>query len=272
MARRGDMVVTAELAQTIRQDTWSGIRIRVVSPSAGVVDSNWFGFSQYGVFNERHLAPSARDGGGELTRYNADFMLVVDGIDARRLRDAVSVYTAAFAPPPAPEFTAAAHLAALFSMARRLDHLGSIKPETLAGRAFAHAEVLRDVASQIHFDLLPLTGERQAADSAPVEVAEGLAVLRKLRTTLTALAHSADVGDHPDYAEIFRSHSASLDGIEHEITADLAADRAAAEGARASAAKSASATALASPSAGRSAASTTAPASPPIQASERGQR
>ncbi|MET8981701.1 hypothetical protein ABZX85_39520 [Streptomyces sp. NPDC004539] len=266
------MVVTAELAQTIREDSWSGIRIRIVSPSADAVDANWFGFSQYDVFNERHHAPSARDGRGELARYNADFVLVADGIDARRLRDAVAEYTAAFAPPPAPEFTAAAHLGALFSMARRLDHLGSIKPKTLAGRAFAHAEVLRDVAGEIHLDLLPLTGERQAADNAPVEVTEGLADLRKLRTALAALAHSADLGDHPGYGEIFRGHAANLDGIDHEITADLTADRAAAEGARPSAAVSTSPTALATSGVDRSGAGTTPFASTPDRAAERGRR
>ncbi|WP_416971591.1 hypothetical protein [Streptomyces sp. 4F14] len=271
VARRGDVVITAELAQTIREDTWSGIRIRIVSPSAGAVDANWFGFSQYDVFNGRYHAPSARDC-GELARYNAHVMLVADGIDARRLRDAAAEYTAAFAPPPAPEFTAAAHLGALFSMARRLDHLGSIKPKILAGRAFAHAEVLRDVAGEIHLDLLPLTGERQAADSAPVEVTEGLADLRKLRTALAALAHSADLGDHSGYGEIFRGHAANLDGIDHEITTDLAADRAAAEGARPSAAVSTSPTALATSGADRSGASTTPFASTPDRAAERGRR
>ncbi|MFI9787322.1 hypothetical protein ACIHEI_28030 [Kitasatospora sp. NPDC051984] len=272
MARRDDMVVTAELAQTIREDTWSGIRIRIVSPSAGAIDANWFGFSQYGVFNERHRAPSARDGGGELTRYNADFLLVLDGIDARRLRDAVAEYTAAFAPPPAPEFTVAAHLGALFSMARRLDHLGSVASQTLAGRAFAHAEVLRDVAGEIYFDLLPLTGERQAADSAPVAVAEWPAALRQLRTALIAVADCADEGEHPGRGDVFRAHAATLDGIDHEITADLAADRAAAEGARASAAMSASPAAGAASGTARSGAGPTPFASAPGRAADRGRR
>ncbi|MFJ1795259.1 hypothetical protein [Kitasatospora griseola] len=266
------MVVTAELAQTIREDTWSGVRIRIVSPSAGAVDANWFGFSQYDVFNERHRAPSARDGGGELTRYNADFMLVTDGIDASRLRKAVAEYTAVFAPPPAPEFAAAAHLGSLFSMARRLDHLGSVKPETLAGRAFAHAEVLREVAGGIHLDLLPLTGERQAADSAPVEVADGLAALRKLRTALTALAHCADVAEHPGHGEVFRGHAESLDGIDHEITTDLAADRAAADGARASAATRISPTAFATSGADRPTAGATPFDPAAARTAERGRR
>ncbi|MFD9592532.1 hypothetical protein ACFWA9_07195 [Kitasatospora sp. NPDC059973] len=268
VARRGDMVIAAELAQTIREDTWSGVRIRVVSPSAGPVDANWFGFAKHGVFNEIHRAPSARDGGGELTRYNADVMLIPEGIDAFRLRDAVAEYTAVFAPPPPAEFTASAHLGAVFSMARRLDHLGSIKPETLAGRAFEYAEVLRDVAGEIHRDLLPLTGERRAADNAPVEVAEGLAALRKLRAAMTTLAHSADEAAHPGFADVFREHAEDLDAIDNEITADLAADRAASGGARVGAALRASA----APAPSRSAASTPLSISEPDRPQERGRR
>ncbi|GGR06107.1 hypothetical protein [Kitasatospora griseola] len=178
MARRGDLVVTAELSQTIRQDTWNGVRIRIVSPSAGVVDANWFGFAEHAVFNERNQAPSARDGGAELTPYNAAFMLTYNSIDAYRLRDAVADYTSVFVPPPAPEFTAAAKLGTLHATARRLDHLGSVDPQHLTGRAFIHAEVLREVVGEIHLSLLPLTGERQSADSSAVELSDGLDALR----------------------------------------------------------------------------------------------
>ncbi|MGA5704525.1 hypothetical protein [Peterkaempfera bronchialis] len=266
------MVVTAELAQTIQKDTWSGIRIRVVSPSAGVVDANWFGFSEHGVFNEKHRAPSARDGGGELTRYNAGSMLVGDGIDAYRLRDAVAEYTSVFAPPPAPEFTAVAHLGALFGMARRLDHLGSTNPETLAGRAFAHAEVLREVAGEIHLALLPLAGERKAADSAPVGLPDGLAALRKLRTALTTLARSADEAEHIGDGEVFRAHAQDLGAIDEEITADLAAGPAAVDGARVGAALSTSTSATAATAADRSAADAPRSGSAPGRTAERGRR
>lgn len=271
VARRGDLVVTAELAQTIREDAWSGIRIRIVSPSAGTVDANWFGFSQHDVFNEKHRAPSARDGGSELTRYNADSMLVADGIDAYRLRDAAAKYTAVFAPAPAPEFTAAAHLGALFAMARRLDHLGSTNPQALAGRAFAHAEVLREVAGEIHVELLPLTGERRAADSAPVSLPDGLAALRTLRTALTALARSADEAEHAGYREVFRDHAQDLGAIDEAITADLAADPAAADGARIGAALRTSATATAATAADRSADAPRS-GSAPGRTAERGRR
>ncbi|MFB7474251.1 hypothetical protein [Kitasatospora sp. NPDC056184] len=224
MARRGDLVVTAELAQTIWQDTWNGVRIRIVSPSAGVVDANWFGFAEHRVFNEKNRAPSARDGGAELTPCNAEFMLTYDGIDAYRLRDAVADYTSVFVPPPAPEFTAAAKLGALHATARRLDHLGSIDPQRLAGRAFAHAEVLREVVGEIHLSLLPLTGERQDADSSEVELSDGLAALSTVRAALTDLARSAEEADHTGQAEVFHEHARSLDAIHTEISADLAAD------------------------------------------------
>ncbi|MEU4113259.1 hypothetical protein AB0F71_02000 [Kitasatospora sp. NPDC028055] len=224
MARRGDMVVTAELTQTIRQDTWNGVRIRIVSPTAGAVDANWFGFAEHQVFNERNRAPSARDGGAELTPYNAEFMLTYDGIDAYRLRDAVADYTSAFVLPPAPEFAAAAALGVLHATAGRLDHLGSIDPQHLAGRALTHAEVLREVVGEIHLDLLPLTGERQGADSSTVELSDGLAALTTVRTALTDLASGAEEAGHTGQAQLFREHARSLDAIHAEISADLTAD------------------------------------------------
>ena len=224
LARRGDMVVTAELTQTIRADTWNGVRIRIVSPTAGAVDANWFGFAEHAVFNEQQRAPSARDGGAELTAYNAEFMLTYAGVDAYRLRDAVAEYTSVFAPAPAPEFTAAAHLGVLDGMARRLDHLGSATPEVLAGRAFAHAEVLREVIGEIHHDLRPLAGERQAADDERVELPTGLAALGKVSTALTELALSAEEAHHTDRAQVFREHAQALVAIREEITADLPAN------------------------------------------------
>ncbi|MCG6497080.1 hypothetical protein [Kitasatospora sp. A2-31] len=228
MARRGDMVVTAELSQTIRADTWNGVRVRIVSPSAGPVDANWFGFAEHRLFNEGNRAPSARDGGAELTAYNAEFMLTYDGIDADRLRDAVAAYTSAFVPAPAPEFTVAAKLGALHATARQLDHLGSINPQHLAGRAFAHAEVLREVVGEIHLGLLPLAGEWRGADSSAVELSDGLAALGTVRTALTELACGAEEAGHTGQAQLFREHARSLDAIDAEISADLAADRAAA--------------------------------------------
>lgn len=241
------MVVTAELAQTIRDDTWSGIRIRIISPAAGQVDANWFGFAEHAVFNEQQRAPSARDGGRVLTAYNAEFMLTYAGVDAYRLRDAVAEYTAVFVPAPAPEFTAAAHLGVLDGMARRLDHLGSASPKSLAGRAFAHAEVLREVVGEIHSGLLPLTGERLAADNGRVELPAGLAALGRVGTALTELALSAEEADQAGWAQVFREHAQALVAIREEITADLAADPSGALPATARAGRSAAARAGATP-------------------------
>ncbi|MFE2722792.1 hypothetical protein [Kitasatospora sp. NPDC059327] len=262
MARRGDMVVTAELAQTIRSDTWNGVRIRIVSPSAGQLDANWFGFAEHAVFNERNRAVPARDGGAELTPYNASSLLTYDGIDAYRLRDAVADYTSVFMPPPAPEYTAAAKLGVLHATARRMDHLGSVDPQSLAGRALAHAEVLREVVGEIHLGLLPLTGELQGADSSAVELPEGLAALGTVRTALTDLARSTEEAGHTGQAEVFREHAQSLAAISAEITADLAADRADAphgnpRTSRAGAARAGSAAvALSAPTAGAAAPAT----------------
>ncbi|MGW2397090.1 hypothetical protein ACWCYY_11105 [Kitasatospora sp. NPDC001664] len=264
VARRGDMVVTAELTQTIRVDTWDGVRIRIVSPSAGAVDANWFGFSEHGVFNERHRAPSARDGGRELTAYNAEFMLTYASVDAYRLRDAVAEYTSVFTPAPAPEFTAAAHLGVLDGMARRLDHLGSVSPQSLAGRAHAHAEVLREVIGEIHISLLPLTGERLAADDERVDLPDALAALGQVSTALTELALSAEEAGHAGQAQVFREHAQALGAIGEEITTDLAADPSsqlpdtARAGRSAAARAGATAVALSPPSAGA-----VVPATPP---------
>ncbi|MGV9266628.1 hypothetical protein ACWDRR_18445 [Kitasatospora sp. NPDC003701] len=217
------MVVTAELSQTIRADTWDGVSVRIVSPAAGAVDATWFGFAEHGVFNEKNRAQSARDGGAELTPYNAEFMLTYDGIDAYRLREAVADYTSVFLPPPAPEFAAATQLGVLNATARWLDHLGSIDPQGLAGRAFAHAEILREIVGEIHVGLLPLTGELRDSDSSAIKLPDGLAALSRVSTALTDLARSAEEASHTDQATLFREHARSLDAINAEISADLAA-------------------------------------------------
>ncbi|MEV4559437.1 hypothetical protein AB0K51_20935 [Kitasatospora sp. NPDC049285] len=249
-ARRGDMVVVATLTQTIRQDTWSGIRVGIVSPAAGQVDSNWFSFTDHRLFDETLYPRDARS--GELDRLNQRDLLQPHRLRPDRLRDAVEVYTGAFAPPADPEFVALARLGALHGFARRLDHLGSAYPQTLAGNAFAHAEVLREVASEIHTSLLPLAGESQAADSAPLGLPDGLAALRKLRSVLTSLAHSADEAEHP-YGEVFRKHAAELSAIDEAITADFTASPPAANGTRVGAARRASPTAASTVEAERAA-------------------
>ncbi|MEY9876293.1 hypothetical protein ABH931_005803 [Streptacidiphilus sp. MAP12-33] len=240
-ARRGGMVVVATLTQTIRQDTWSGIRVGVVSPAAGEVDSNWFSFADHRLFDESLYPRDARS--GELDRLNQRDLLQPHCLRPDRLRDAVEVYTGAFAPPADPEFVALARLGALHGLARRLDHVGSAYPQTLPGNAFAHAEVLREVASEIHTSLLPLAGESQAADSAPLGLPDGLASLRKLRTALTWLARSAGEAEHPGYGEVFRKHAAALAEIGEAITTDFAACPPAADGMRVGAARSTSLTA-----------------------------
>lgn len=98
VARRGELVVSAELAATVREDTWNGVRIRIVSPSVGEVAVNWFGFAEHGVFNERHLPPSPSE--GTLNSYNASSLLIAGRIDADHLRAAVAAYTDVFAPTP----------------------------------------------------------------------------------------------------------------------------------------------------------------------------
>ncbi len=103
-------------------------------------------------------------------------------------------------------------------------------------------------------------------------MAEWPAALRQLRTALIAVADCADEGEHPGRGDVFRAHAATLDGIDHEITADLAADRAAAEGARASAAMSASPAAGAASGTARSGAGATPFASAPGRAADRGRR
>lgn len=96
VARRGDLIVSAELAATINEDTWAGIRIRIVSPPVGEVAANWFGFAEHSLFDERHDLPAANV--GTLNRYNAAALLIADRIDAHRLRAAVAAYTDVFAP------------------------------------------------------------------------------------------------------------------------------------------------------------------------------
>ena len=269
-ARRGDMVVIATLTQTIQHDTWAGIRVGIVSPAVGEVSANWFSFTDHRLFDETPYPRDARS--GELDRHNQQDLLQPHRLRPDHLRDAVEVYTSALAPPAEPEFIAVAHLGALWGMARRLDHVGSAYPETLAGRASVHAEVLRDVAHEIHNSLLPLTGERQAADSAPLGLPSGLASLRKLRTALTALAHSADEAEHPGYGEVFRDHVEDLGAIDEAITADLAAGPATVDGPRLGAALSASPTAAAATAADWSAADAPRPGSTPGRGVEPGRR
>ncbi|QKW20623.1 hypothetical protein HUT16_17475 [Kitasatospora sp. NA04385] len=247
VARRGDMTVTAILTQTIRQDTWSGIQVSILSPSAGAVASNWFGFAEHGTFDESRYPRDVRD--GELDRLNQQaYRLRPD-----RLRDAVEDYTAAFALPCAPQFAAAARLGALSAMARRLDHVRSTHSAVLAGRAFEHAEVLREVAQEIHASLLPLTGEWKAADSAPFSLPAGLSALRRLRDVLTCVADRADEAGRGE-GTAFRLHAKDLDDIDTEITADLAGPRAA-DGTRAAAATSSSPASSSTPAPDRPAAS-----------------
>ncbi|WP_055590233.1 hypothetical protein [Peterkaempfera griseoplana] len=220
VARRGDVVVIAALTPTIREDTWSGVRISIVSPTAGEIASNWFSFSEHAVFDDSHLPRNARDG-GDLTRYNQQNLLRVDRIRADRLRDAVNVYTAAFAPPPAPEFAAAAQLEGLWRLAATLNHLGSIDPTALAGRAFVHAEALREIAGEIHPDLSAISGERSAADSGQITLNGGLDNLRELRTSLTELSARLNQSAQAERAARFRQYAEDLGGIDAEITAAL---------------------------------------------------
>jgi len=243
-ARRGDMVAVATLTRTF-QDTWSGIRVAVISPTVGEVSSNWFRFADHRLFDETLYPREARS--GELDRLNQQDLLQPHRLRPDRLRDAVEVFTGAFAPPADPEFVAIARLGALWGMARRLDHVGSAYPLALAGRAFAHADVLREVAHDIHTSLLPLTGEWKAADSAPLGLPHGLAVLRKLRAGLISLADSAEGAEHPGYGKVFRDHAEDLDAIDEAITADLAKGPPSADGARVGAARSTSARAVSVP-------------------------
>lgn len=99
VARCGDLIVSAELAATIREDTWAGIRIRIVSPSVGEVAANWFGFAEHSVFDNQHQPPTAND--GMLNRNNAAALLTADRIDAHQLRTAVAAYTGVFTPATA---------------------------------------------------------------------------------------------------------------------------------------------------------------------------
>ncbi|MFD0561862.1 hypothetical protein ACFQ2M_07300 [Kitasatospora saccharophila] len=222
-ARRGDMAVTAALTQTIRQDTWSGVRVSILSPSAGEIASNWFGFAEHGTFGERRDLRDART--GELDRLNQQDLLQPRRLRPDRLRDAVEDYTGAFALPCAPEFAATARLGAMEAMARRLEHVGSTHPQTLAGRAYEHAEVLREVAQEIHASLLPLTGEWKAADSTPFDLPAGLNALRRLRDALTSLADRADEAERHVNPWALRKHVRDLDAIDAEIRADLAGPR-----------------------------------------------
>ncbi|MFJ4676879.1 hypothetical protein [Kitasatospora sp. NPDC088783] len=264
VARRGDMTVTATLTQAIGMDTWSGIRVSILSPSAGRVASNWFSFADHRLFDESLYPRDARN--GELDQLNQQDLLQPHRVRPDRLRDAVEDYTAALALPCAPEFAAAARLGALTAMVRRLDHVRSIHPQALAGRAFEHAEVLREVAQEIHASLLPLTGEWKAADSAPFSLPAGLGALRRLRDALTSVADRADEAGRGEGA-VFRQHAKDLDGLDAEITADLTGPRTAGGTRAAAAASSSPATA-----------STNAPdrpatgASPPTRAEGSGRR
>ncbi|MEU4300068.1 hypothetical protein [Kitasatospora aureofaciens] len=234
VARRGDFVITAVLTQTIRHDTWDGIRIGVGSPGGGEVAANWFGLAEHQVFGKAGRLREA--GHHELDRVNQARLLQYDRIRAGRLRDAVDVYTAAVASPAPPEFAASARLGALDGLARRLDHVGSTYPHVLAGRSFIHAEMLREVHSELHHDLLPLTGERQAADNAPLGLTNGLAAMRKLAESLLELADSADYAEHPAGAR-FREQAQALAAIDEQITADYARSLGSATGDRATAAR-----------------------------------
>ncbi|MFJ7278295.1 hypothetical protein [Kitasatospora sp. NPDC098663] len=215
VARRGDLVVVAALTQTIERDTWNGISVRLVVPAAGkLAAQNWFGFAEHGLFER----DSELEDYGRLNRYNQDRLLQDDSISAERLRDAVQTFTETFAPPAPPQFAAAARLDGLWRLARCLDVLGDTTPNALAGRAFAHAEVLRDVTAEINPDLVRIAGERQAADCAPIDVAYGLENLRRLQSSLAELA--ASLLD-PVQAADFRAHAETLAGIDAELTADL---------------------------------------------------
>ncbi|MEY9956832.1 hypothetical protein [Streptacidiphilus sp. MAP5-52] len=219
VARRGDVAIIASLTQTIRQDTWNGVRIAITSTSGGEVAANWFGFAEHQVFDQSTFPRGERD--RELDRLNQRDLLSVGSIRAHRLRDAVEVYTGVFAPPPDPAFTASARLEGLFALAQHLDHLDSTEPGALAGRALIHAEVLREVANEIHTELLPLAGERQAADGLPTGLTDGLANLHTMRDSLSALALGADAADHRELAEVFRFQAGMVGGIAAEIQADL---------------------------------------------------
>jgi hypothetical protein len=232
------VTIVATLTQTIREDTCSGVRVSIVSPTAGEVDANWFSFQDHDVFGETRSPREARS--GELDRLNQRDLLQVDRIRAWQLRAGVETYTAAFAPAAPPEFLAASRLGALVGPAGRLDHLGSIYPRLLNGRALGHAHVLREVAAEIYHDLLPLVGLSQTADSAPLSLLNGLSELRRLQTSLVDLAASAEDADLPDHAAIFSDHAQVLAGIDEQISADhqrdlarISADRGPAADARA---------------------------------------
>lgn len=235
VARRGDTVVIATLTQTIRHDTWGGLRVTVKSPATGE-SNNWFGFAEHKVFNESVYPADLRD--GTLSRLNQGDLLRVDRIRAGALRDAVEDYTAVFAAQADPEFLASARLEGLFGLAQRLDHLSSAHPDVLAGRAEAHAEVLRETAFAIRDDLLPLAGERRAADGEQFGLGKGLPNLAKLRGHLETLATGADEAEHPELAERFRGHAAALGYIADRIRSDYATSAAQA-GERFAAARSA---------------------------------
>ncbi|MBD0688300.1 hypothetical protein [Streptomyces sp. CBMA123] len=159
VARRGGLIVTAELTETMRYDTWNGVRVQIVSPHTGELGSSWFGFDEYNVLNPRFLhGMGAR---GNLLRSNQADLLKPGRIRAQALRAAVASYTAVFAPLPEPSVAArdavADRLGALGQLQEALDHLSARFSEfghpDAGARFHSHAEVLREIGQEITADL-----------------------------------------------------------------------------------------------------------------------
>ncbi|MFJ7244457.1 hypothetical protein ACIQWA_07370 [Kitasatospora sp. NPDC098652] len=159
VARRGDLIVTAELTQTIRHDTWNGVRVRIVSPQSGQLDSSWFGFDEYDVLDPCFL--HGMGAGGNLLRSNQADLLKPDRIRAQALRAAVASYTTVLAPLPEPSVAArdavADRLGALEQLQEALDNLSDRVSELghpdAGARLHSHVEVLRDIGQKITADL-----------------------------------------------------------------------------------------------------------------------
>ncbi len=83
--RDGKMIIIASLAKTGFSDQWGGIRVRIVSPTAGELDSNTFLFGEHGTL------PVDRDGDARLTVHTD-----IGTLEGGPLTKAVEQYVAAF--------------------------------------------------------------------------------------------------------------------------------------------------------------------------------
>ncbi|SEM65754.1 hypothetical protein [Streptacidiphilus jiangxiensis] len=104
------LTVTADLAQSIRADTYPGVRVRIISLQHGVLDTNVFGFTEHGTFTNAEESLAYGERAAAITLYNQDRVFQPDRCHPDRLRDAIRTYITAFtglAPAPAPAPTPA---------------------------------------------------------------------------------------------------------------------------------------------------------------------